>query len=98
MDTGLVIKRQYVRRHLMMMVVEQLFNDYRQQGYEVKTQYPVAANMRADLFAVKGEEKIVIELVDGDLPSEAKERLEQTVSAEGFSLRIIDITKVTMER
>lgn len=98
MDTGLVIKKQNVRRHLFMMVVEQLLDDYRQEGYEIKTQYPISDSLRADLFAVKGDERIVIELVYGGIPADTLKQLEQIVSEEGFILKVIDISKVILEQ
>jgi hypothetical protein len=98
MDTGLVIKKQYVRKHLFMMVVEQLLDDYRKEGYEIKTQYPISGTLRADLFAVRGEERIVIELVFGRTPADVLNQLKQTVNAEGFTLKVIDVSKVTFEQ
>lgn len=81
-----------------MMVVEQLIDNYRQQGYEIKTQYPISSTLRADLFAVREEEKVVIELVYGKMHEDELEQLEQTVSSEGFRLVVIDISKVKLER
>lgn len=98
MDTELVIKKQYVRKHLFMMVVEQLLDDYSKDGYEIKTQYPISGTWRADLFAVRDEERIVIELVYGKIPSDALNQLKQLVNAEGLTLRVIDVSKVTFEK
>lgn len=98
MDTGLVIKKQYVRKHLFMMVVEQLLDDYRKEGYEIKTQYPISETWRADLFAVRGEERIVIELVYGRIPSDALTQLKQMANAEGLTLKVVDVSKVTFEQ
>lgn len=97
MNVELIIKRNYVRKYLQMMVVEQLLDDYRQQGYEIKTQYPISATLRADLFAVKGDDRVVIELVYGRIPDEAMQQLEHTVTSEGFRLEVIDISKVKLE-
>ncbi len=98
MAAGLVIKKQYVRKHLFMMVVEQLLDDYRQEGYEIKTQYPISDSLRADLFAVRGNERVVIELVYDSVSADNLNHLKQMVSAEGFTLKIIDVSKVTLER
>lgn len=81
-----------------MMVVEQLLDDYRQQGYEIKTQYPISSTLRADLFAVRGDESVVIELVDGQMPPEALHRLQSIVANEGFILRVVDVSKVQLEK
>ena len=97
MDSGIIIRHQYVQRYLFMMVVEQLLDDYRQQGYEIKTKYPISSTLRADLFAVRGDERVVIELVDGQISSEALHRLQSIVANEGFTLRIVDISKVQLE-
>lgn len=98
MNTELIIKQKYVRKHLPMMVVEQLLDNYRQRGYEIKPQYPISASLRADLFAVKGEDRVVIKLVYGTIPDEAMRQLEHSVASEGFRLEIIDIAKVKLER
>lgn len=98
METELIIKRQYVRKHLTMMVVEQLLDNYRSQGYEIKTQYPISATLRADLFAVKGDDRVVIELIYGKASDDALKQLEQMVASEGFRLEIVDVSKVKMER
>lgn len=98
MDTELSIKQKYVKKYMSMMVVEQLIDNYRQQGYEIKTQYPISSTLRADLFAVREEEKVVIELVYGKMHEDELEQLEQTVSSEGFRLVVIDISKVKLER
>ena len=97
MDSDIIIRHQYVKKHLFMMVVEQLLDDYRQKGYEIKTQYPISSMLRADLFAVRGDERVVIELVDGQISSEALHRLQSIVANEGFTLRIVDISKVRLE-
>ena len=94
----MIIKRQYVRKHLTMMVVEQLLDNYRSQGYEIKTQYPISATLRADLFAVKGDDRVVIELIYGKASDDALKQLEQMVASEGFRLEIVDVSKVKMER
>lgn len=94
----MLVKQKYVRKHLYMMVVEQLVDDLVQQGYEIKTQYPITSTLRADLFAVRGDEKIVMELTYGHIPDDALQRLRLIVSNEGFELRVIDISKVELER
>ena len=81
-----------------MMVVEQLLDNYRSQGYEIKTQYPISATLRADLFAVKGDDRVVIELIYGKASDDALKQLEQMVASEGFRLEIVDVSKVKMER
>ncbi len=98
MNAELIIRKEYVRKHLQMMVVEQLVNDYRQRGYETKTLYPISATLRADLFAVKGDDRVVVELVNGRIPDEALQQLERTVTSEGFRLKVVDISKVKLER
>jgi len=98
MNTELIIKQEYVRKHLQMMVVEQLLDNYRSQGYEIKTQYPISATLRADLFAVKGDDRVVIELVNGTISDEAMKHFMQVVTSEGFRLEVIDISKVKLER
>lgn len=98
MDVRLIIKKQYVRKYLFKMVVEQLLDDYRQQGYEIKTQYPISSSLRADLFAVRGDDRVVIELTYGKIPDEDLKQLNQTVDSEGFRLEVIDISKVKLSR
>lgn len=81
-----------------MMVIEQLLDDYRQQGYEIKTQYPISSTLRADMFAVRGDERVVIELVDGQMQPEALRRMQTIVTNEGFTLRVVDVSKVKLEK
>lgn len=97
MDSDIIIQHQFVKKYLYMMVVEQLLDDYRQQGYEIKTRYPISPTLRADLFAVRGDERVVIELVDGTISTEVLHRLQAIVANEGFTLRIVDISKVRLE-
>lgn len=98
MDARLTIKKQYVRKYLFMMVVEQLLDDYRQQGYEIKTQYPISSSLRADLFAVRGDDRVVIELTYGKIRDEVLRQLKQSVASEGFRLEVIDILNVKLSR
>lgn len=98
MDSEIIIRHQYVKKHLFMMVIEQLLDDYRQQGYEIKTQYPISSTLRADMFAVRGDERVVIELVDGQMQPEALRRMQTIVTNEGFTLRVVDVSKVKLEK
>lgn len=98
MDAIFTIRKQYVKKYIYMMVVEQLLDDYRQHGFEIKTQYPISAVLRADLFAVRDDKRVVIELVDGAIPASAKQRLERIAADEGLEIKVIDISKVKFEK
>lgn len=98
MDAVFTIRKQYVKKHIYMMVVEQLLDDYRQQGFEIKTQYPISATLRADIFAVRDNERVVIELVDGAVSASTKQRLEGIAAGEGVEIKLIDISRVKFEK
>lgn len=98
MSKKMIVKKKYLKKYLYMMVEEQLLDDYRQQGFEVKTQYPILADFRADIYAVRGEERVVVELVDGNIPESVMERIKSSITEEGFDLKIIDISKVELEK
>ena len=53
------------------MAMEQIVDEYKEKGYELKVQYPLSHNLRADLYAVKDDEKIAIEFVNGTTPEDS---------------------------
>ena len=98
MSKKMIIKKEYFKKYLYLMVEEQLLDDYRQQGFEVKPQYPISAGFRADIYAVRGKERVVVELVDGKIPESVMERMKSSIKEEGLDLKIIDISKVDFEK
>lgn len=98
MSKKMIIKKEYFKKYLFMMVEKQLLDDYRQQGFEVKTQYPISSGFRADIYAVRGEERVVVEIVDGNIHESVMERMKSSILEEGLDLKIIDISKVEIEK
>ena len=80
------------------MAVDQLIDEYLGKGYEIKSQYPIIGSLRVDLFAVKGNKRIAVEFVDGHTSSESLLRLKRVAEEEGFSLKLIDISKIKIEQ
>lgn len=83
----------YVRQ----MVVQQLLDEYREQGYETKEQYPLGNNQRADIYAVKDNERVIIELKDKRARLEYIEKIRETAQKEGIKFIIIDISDIIIE-
>jgi len=79
------------------MAMEQIVDEYKEMGYELKVQYPLSHNLRADLYAVKNEEKIAIEFVNGKTQEDTISRLKQITSEEGITLRVIDTSSIKIE-
>ncbi len=94
----MIIKRQYIKKYLLQMVIDQLVDDFTQKGYEVKTQYPIFSNFRADLYAVKEGNKIAVVFVDNNSPMQALNHLKQLVAADGIMLMFVDLTQITLEQ
>ena len=93
----MIIKRQYIKKYLLQMAIDQLVDDFTQKGYEVKTQYPIFSNFRTDLYAVKEGDKIAVVFVDNS-PMQALNHLKQLVAADGINLIFVDITQITLEQ
>lgn len=61
------IREEYIRRYWYNMVEDQVYDDYRRKGYEVSREYCINnTTIRADLYATKDDEKIIIEIVKRD--------------------------------
>lgn len=97
MESSIVIQSKYVRKYLLLMAMEQIIDEYREKGFELKVQYPLSHNLRADLYAVKDDEKIVIEFVNGKRSEDNISRLKQITSEEGITLRVIDASTIKIE-
>ena len=79
------------------MVLEQLVDEYKGKGYEVKIKYPLAHQIRADIYAVNDSDRIVIEFVDEHTPQEYVNRLKKVISDEGMKLNLVDFSKIILE-
>lgn len=79
------------------MAVEQLLDEYKENGFEIKSQYPIIGSLRVDLFAVKGDERIAIEFVDNQTSDDTVSRLQQIAQEEDFVLKLIDISAIQLE-
>ena len=93
----MVIQSKYVRKYLPLMAMEQIVDEYRERGFELKVQYPLSHNLRVDLYAVKDDEKIAIEFVNGKTPEDAISRLKQITAEEGIAFKVVDISNIKME-
>ena len=68
----MIIKQKYISKYLLMMAVDQLFDEFQERGFEIKTQYPIIGSLRVDIFAVKGDKRIAVEFVDNQISDEWK--------------------------
>ena len=97
MGSSIVIQSKYIRKYLPLMAMEQIVDEYKEKGYELKVQYPLSHNLRADLYAVKDDEKIAIEFVNGTTPEDIISRLRQITAEEGITFRVIDVSSIKIE-
>jgi Holliday junction resolvase len=65
------IKKQYLQKYMHSVAIDQLADEYRSKGYKVLKGEPIGSH-KADLIAVKGDEKIVVEVKAGKLTPEKK--------------------------
>ena len=83
----------YVRQ----MVVHQLLDEYRKDGYETKDQYPIGKNLRADIYAVKDDERVIVEIKDKRARLEYIDKIRETAQKEGIRFIIVDISDIKIE-
>ncbi len=74
------IKKKYFRKYLHEIALLQLEEDYKAKGFEVSREVRFG-EYRADLVAVKGNEKLVIEIKTKQLTDEEKVRLASIADA-----------------
>jgi len=93
----MVIKKKYFEMYVRQMVVRQLLDEYRDNGYETKEQYPLGNSLRADIYAVKDGERVIIQIIDKQTRKEQIEKIRERALEEGVKLTIYDITNVKIE-
>ena len=97
MSSEMMIQYRYVKRYLLPMAMDQLIDEYIQKGFEIKPQYPILDNFRADIYAIKDDEKVAIEFVHISDSEESMQNLKQLAAEEGITLRFIDISKIQIQ-
>jgi len=93
----MVIRQKYYQMFVRQMAVLQLVDEYKEQGYEVKEQYPIGRNLRADLYASKDGERVIIELTDKNTRLEQVNLISQIAQLEGAQFRIINLSDTKIE-
>lgn len=91
------IKRKYFEMFVRQMVVHQLLDEYRKDGYETKDQYPIGKNLRADIYAVKDDERVIVEIKDKRARLEYIDKIRETAQKEGIRFIIVDISDIKIE-
>lgn len=91
------IKRKYFEMFVRQMVVHQLLDEYRKDGYEIKEQYPIGMNLRADIYGVKDGERVILEIKDKRARLENIEKIRETAQKEGIRFIIVDISDIKIE-
>lgn len=91
------IKRKYFDLYVRQMVVRQLLDEYKENGYETKEQYPLGNNLRADIYAVKEDERVIVEIMDKNSRKEYIEKIHDTALKECVKFIIIDISDIKIE-
>ena len=94
----MVIKNKYVKKYIPLMAMEQLIEEYKKKGYELKTQYPIYGTLRVDLFAANENDKLAIEFVDEFTTKESLIRLKQIAEEEKVTIKLINISKIRLEQ
>lgn len=93
----MVIRQKYYQMFVRQMVVQQLMDEYKEKGYEVKEQYPIGRNIRADLYASKDGERVIIELTDKDTRLDQVDMISQIAQLEGAQFRIVNLSDIKIE-
>lgn len=93
----MVIRQKYYQMFVRQMVVQQLMDEYKEKGYEVKEQYPIGRNIRADLYASKDGERVIIELTDKDTRLDHVDMISQIAQLEGAQFRIVNLSDIKIE-
>lgn len=84
------IKEKYVRKYWYKMVEDQVYDDYKEKEYDVERQHVFAEHrVEADLYATRGDEKIIIEIVSREKEKSQVMRLYKLAHEIGAELKII---------
>lgn len=93
----MIIKRKYFEMFVRQMVVRQLLDEYRDNGYETKERYPLGNSLRADIYAVRDGERVIIQIVDKQTRKEQIEKIREKAQEEGVKLIVYDIEDAKIE-
>lgn len=84
------IREEYIRRYWYKMVEEQVYDDYKAKGYDVVRECLLGeTEFRADIFATRGDEKIIIEIATKSKPRAYIMRLYDIAHEMGAELKVI---------
>ena len=82
-----MIQQDRIKRLRYQATIEKLVEQYESMGYDVKTEYPVREGFRADLYAEKDGERIVVEVIQDSRTSHAiLAHIRKIVEAEGMKV------------
>lgn len=73
-----------IQKYSYLLAVEKVKDEYEANGYEVKTDYPINSGIRADLYAKKGDDRVIIELKASMPTTEMRNRMNSLANAEGM--------------
>lgn len=84
------IREKYIRKYWYQMVEDQVYDDYISKGYEVKRQLVIGeSDFKADFYATKDDEKIIIEIVTKDKSRYYIMRLYEIAHEMGAELKLV---------
>lgn len=83
------LKEKYIRKYWYQMVEDQIADEYSAKGYTVDRNCDIAPRMRADLLAHKGDEHIIIEIVERKKSNDAILQLYHYAQKTGYDVRLI---------
>lgn len=83
------LKEKYIRKYWYQMVEDQIADEYASMGYDVDRNCEICPGKRADLVAHKGEEHIIIEIVDRQKSNDAILQLYHYAKKTGYDVRLV---------
>lgn len=83
------LKEKYIRKYWYQMVEDQIADEYTEKGYTVVRNCEIANGKRADLLAHKGDEHIIIEIVERRKSNAAILQLYHYARETGYEVRLV---------
>ena len=82
------IKEKYIRKYWEKIVADQLADELQQKGYLVEREKKVG-NLSFDLYATKGDERIIYEIKQGRFSKASIEQLQHYTKEHGARLQLV---------
>lgn len=73
-----------IQKYSYLLALEKVKDEYESNGYEVKADYPITSGIRADLYAMKGDDRVIVDLKASMPTAEMRKRMNSLANAEGM--------------